>query len=52
MLEERKIFKKTDEYINIIKKINDLDKKIYNKDRSIMNMKINIISDYPVIISV
>ena len=29
-----------------MKKLNDLNKKINNKDRTIMNMKINLISDY------
>ena len=50
-IEERKTLKKTEEYINIMKKLNDLNKKINNKDRTIMNMKINLISDYPVIIT-
>jgi hypothetical protein len=48
---EIKSFKKTDEYINCIKKINDTSKKLNNKDRTIMNMKIRIISDYPVILT-
>lgn len=48
---EIKSFKKTDEYINCIKKINDTSKKLNNKDRTIMNMKIRLISDYPVILT-
>ena len=35
-----------------MKKINDLNKRVNNKDRTIMNMKINLISDYPVIINI
>ena len=52
IIEERKNFKKTEEYINTMKKINDLNKRVNNKDRTIMNMKINLISDYPVIINI
>lgn len=50
-IQERKTLKKTEEYITLMKRINDLNKKINNKDRTIMNMKINLISDYPVIIT-
>ena len=51
LFQERKIFKKNDEYISSMKTINDLNKKIYNKDRTIMNMKIKLISDYPVVLT-
>ena len=51
LLYKRKTLKKTEEYITLMKKMNDLNKKINNKDRTIMNMKINLISDYPVIIT-
>ena len=50
-LEERKTLKKTDEYVSLMKRLNELNKKINNKDRTIMNMKINLIADYPVIIN-
>jgi len=48
-IQERKLLKKTEEYVTLMKMINGLNKKIYNKDRTIMNMKINLISDYPVV---
>ena len=51
LFQERKNIKKTDEYISIMKAVNDLNKKIYNKDRTIMNMKIRLISDYPVVLT-
>lgn len=51
LFQERKILKKTDEYIYIMKSVNDINKKIYNKDRTIMNMKIKLISDYPVVLT-
>ena len=31
--------------------MNDLNKRINNKDRTIMNMKINLISNFPVILT-
>ncbi len=51
LLKSRREFKKTNEYISSMKTMNDLNKKIYNKDRTIMNMKIRLISDYPVILT-
>ena len=51
LFQERKQFKKTDEYISTMKTINNLNKKIYNKDRTIMNMKIKLISDFPVVLT-
>jgi len=51
LFQDRKKFKKTDDYISIMNTINDLNKKIYNKDRTIMNMRIKLISDYPVILT-
>ena len=51
IIKERKEFKKTREYISSMKTINALNRKINNKDKTIMNMKIKLISDYPVILT-
>ena len=51
LIQERKKFKKTDQYISTMKKINDINRKIYNKDRTIMNIKIRLISDFPVVMT-
>ena len=51
LFQDRKKYKKTDEYKSTMKTINDFNKKIYNKDRTIMNMKVKLISDYPVILT-
>ena len=51
LIQERKQFKKTDQYISTMKKINDINRKIYNKDRTIMNIKIRLISDFPAVMT-
>jgi hypothetical protein len=49
MVTDRKLFKKTEEYISSIKKLNEFNRKINNKDRTIMNMKIDLVAAYPVV---
>ena len=51
IIQERKELKQTSDYISSIKQMNDLNKRINNKDRTIMNMKINLISNFPVILT-
>lgn len=51
MVQELKNLKKNEEYIKYTKVIKDYDRKINNKDRTIMKMKINLISDFPVIVT-
>ena len=50
MVSERNELKKNDQYKLIMAKMNALNTKIRSKDRTIMNMKINIISNYPTIV--
>ena len=49
MVTDRKLFKKTEEYISSIKELNEFNRKINNKDRTIMNMKIDLVAAYPVV---
>ena len=40
---------KSNEYRNLIKKRQNIDKKLYNKQNTILKMKAKIISDYPTV---
>ena len=51
LLTERNNIKKDETYKKINKRFGDINKKIYNKERTLMNMKIKIITDYPTIIT-
>ena len=51
LIQERKSLKQNDEYQLMLTKMKNLNKNIYNKERSIMNMKIKIISNYPTVIT-